>query len=91
MARSAADKAHQILAEGRLTVERMRGDGLIVARCKGFSDGEVYALGYDPRGDGEWRCTCKANTDFHRRCAHLMALQLVVVRPSSEERATLPS
>jgi uncharacterized Zn finger protein len=77
---TAEQKAHKILAEGRLTVERVDAT-TVVARCRGFSDGEVYALGFDPRAN-EWRCTCPASRDFHRRCSHLLALQLVVLRPS---------
>jgi len=77
---TAEQKAHRLLTEGRLTVERV--DEVIVASCRGFSTGEVYRLGFDPRDGGQWRCTCEANSKFHRRCSHLMALQLVVVRPS---------
>lgn len=90
MAETIEKKAHRMLTEGRLVVERVLGEkdprpGLIVASCKGFSDGEVYQLGFDPRakgGKGEWRCTCQANAEFHRRCSHLMALQLVTQKPS---------
>lgn len=73
-------KARRFLVEGRLTVERVgAGNGMIVASCKGDS-GEVYQLGYDARRR-EWRCTCEASRVFHRRCSHLTALQLVVVKP----------
>lgn len=81
MAESTEKKAHRALSEGRLTVEKILPNGLIVAVCKGFSDGEVYNLGFDPRGKGSWRCTCSASADFHRRCSHLIALQLVTVKP----------
>ncbi len=77
---TAAEKAAVLLAEGRLTVETV-SKGVIVAACKGMS-GEVYKLGYDPRGKGEWRCQCEANAKFRRRCSHLMALQLVTVKPT---------
>lgn len=76
---TAEDKAHRILAEGRLTVERA-GDGWVVATCRGFSDGEVYTLGYRP-DERRWGCTCEASSKFHRRCSHLIALQLVTVKP----------
>jgi hypothetical protein len=89
MPESAETKSHRILVEGRLTVERV-ADGLVVARCRGFSDGEVYSLGYDPR-NGEWRCTCEASRKFGRRCSHLRALQLVVVRPSAPTTETVRS
>jgi uncharacterized Zn finger protein len=79
---SAESKAHRLLTEGRLTVEEMREDGTIVARARGFSDGEMYALGYDSTRK-QWRCTCPARS----RCCHLIALQLVVLRPSD----TVPS
>jgi hypothetical protein len=80
---SAESKAHRILTEGRLTVERVDG-GAVVASCRGYSDGEVYRLGFDPN-TMEWRCTCKASSEFHRRCSHLIALQLVTVKPRKEE------
>lgn len=76
---TAEEKAHRLLVEGRLTVERVEG-GLIVASCRGFSDGEVYRLGYRP-DEKRWGCTCQANRDFHRRCSHLIALQLVTTKP----------
>lgn len=78
---NAEEKAHRLLAEGRLTIERVDG-GVIVASCRGYSGGEIYRLGFDPRDGGEWRCTCEASSKFRRRCSHLIALQLVVVRPS---------
>lgn len=77
---STEKKAHRILAEGRLTV--LRTDSVIAAECKGFSDGSVYNLGYDP-GPKQWRCTCKAYRDFGKRCAHLFALQLVTKKPDA--------
>jgi uncharacterized Zn finger protein len=71
-------KARRYLTEGRLRIERVdRGTealGFVVATCRG-SDGDVYHLGHDPRGKGEWRCTCPAKA---KRCAHLIALRLVV-------------
>lgn len=76
---NAEDKGRRLLTEGRLTVEKLDG-GLIVASCRGDS-GEVYHLGFDPRGNGEWRCTCVARG----RCSHLIALQLVVVKPKAGE------
>jgi hypothetical protein len=41
--------------------------------------GTVYSLGFDDIGDGDggWFCSCPA----FGRCAHLIALQLVTVRP----------
>lgn len=83
---SAEEKAHRLLTEGRLSVERIER-GVVIASCRGFSDGEVYRLGFDPRGQGEWRCTCDASRKFHRRCSHLIALQLVVVRPGAALRS----
>lgn len=73
------EKGRRLLTEGRLTI--LRVDGAIVAECKGDS-GEVYKLGYDPRvRSGGWRCTCPALG----RCSHLVALQLVTVKPRQEE------
>lgn len=72
-------KAHRLLTEGRLVVERVSGSGLVIATCRGMSAGETYKLGYDPT-QKEWRCTCEASAKFHRRCSHLVALQLVVTQ-----------
>lgn len=77
-------KAEKIIAERRLTVELV-GDparpGLIIASVRGES-AEVYKLGY-VRGEseGRWGCTCEANAKFHRVCSHLLALQMVTVKP----------
>lgn len=77
-----AEKALRILEERRLTLEVV-GDparpGLIVASVRGQD--AVYALGYRPEGNGRWGCTCEANAKFHRVCSHLLALQMVTVRP----------
>lgn len=83
MAETIEQKAHRALTEGRLVIERIHA-GVIVASCRGFSDGEVYRLGYDPRGKGQWRCTCDASAKFHRRCSHLIALQLVTTKPTTD-------
>lgn len=81
MPREAADqKARRYLTEGRLTVTRVEPfyrdrapsatDRLRVeATCRG--SGQVYRLGYD---GAVWWCDCPA---LSRRCAHLLALQLV--------------
>lgn len=78
-----ADKAHQLLLEGRVTLLQVEDNrGVVVASCRGMS-GTTYHLGWDPRarnGKGEYRCTCEANRDFHRECSHLLALKLVVDR-----------
>lgn len=72
------DKGRRLLGEGRLTVLRTGGDDrLIHATCKGDS-GEVYQLGYDPTRN-QWRCTCIARG----RCSHLVALQLVTIKPTT--------
>ncbi len=75
---NATNKAHRLLAEGRLRVVRVGDEsrpGLIVAECRGDS-GEAYHLGYDP-GKKQWRCGC---VEMRGKCSHLIALQLVVVR-----------
>ena len=75
---SAEAKARRYLLEGRLQVERV-DEGTIRARCRG--GGAVYELGFDDIGawepEGCWWCSCPA----FGRCAHLVALQLVTVRP----------
>ena len=86
----AASKGRRYLTEGRLLVRRVDKQA-IDARCRGDS-GEVYELGADAGG---WACTCPARTD---RCAHLLALKLVVLRPFGDAatprrvpRVTTPS
>jgi hypothetical protein len=79
--RNAEEKAQRYLTEGRLKVERIEEErGLVVASCRGSDT--TYRLGFDP-AKGEWRCTCEASSKFGRRCAHLIALQLVVERPGN--------
>lgn len=68
-------KGRRYLGEGRLTVTRVDEDA-VEATCRG--GGAVYELGHD----GEhWWCGCPARG----RCAHLVALGLVVVRDSPAE------
>jgi len=83
-----AEKALRLVSERRLLVELVGGttDGRIIARCRGDSDA-IYDLGYDPRGPGQgrpaWRCTCEGFRHHPSTpCAHLLALQLVVVAPT---------
>ncbi len=69
------EKAARILAEGRLTIERIdmtRTYGWIVARCQGLT-GE-YRLGWDPIL-AQYRCTCP---ELLGKCSHILALKLVV-------------
>jgi hypothetical protein len=60
-------KAVRYLGEGRLRIEYVVG-GVVRATCRG---GEVCELGLEA---GEWWCSCPARV----RCAHLVALELVV-------------
>lgn len=70
------DKAARLLISGRLIVHKVEVNrGQIYAECRGDS-GAIYKLGFDPRGQGEWRCSCEARTI----CSHIKALQLVTVR-----------
>lgn len=78
MRESAEQKGRRYLVEGRLRIERVAG-GVIRARCRG--GGDEYELGFR---DGAWYCHCPALT----RCAHLVALELVSVRPRTEGEAT---
>jgi hypothetical protein len=74
MTREAADaKARRYLVEGRLIVPAA-GPGHVDASVRG--DSQVYRVGYRPGGC--W-CSCPARG----RCAHLLALGLVVA-PSGE-------
>lgn len=71
-AENAEQKARRYLTEGRVQVDREDAGGLIVATARGTEG--VYHLGYDP-GRREWRCTCPSPG---KKCAHLIALRLVV-------------
>lgn len=72
------EKGRRYVSEGRLIVTAIEGDH-IAARCRG--GGRAYALGHTPlRG---WHCSCPARTTL---CAHLHALQLVVVTNRQTER-----
>jgi hypothetical protein len=65
---SASTRGRRLLTEGRLIVKGLSPD--IEAACRGDS-GAIHRLGYR---DGRWWCECEART----RCAHLVALMLVV-------------
>jgi len=84
----AATKARRLLVEGRLIVD-VAGGAEILARCRGDS-ARVHVLGFaSERG---WFCDCDARS----RCSHVIALQLVTLRPSSEpsrhhEREAMPN
>ena len=71
MRENAQIKGRRLLAEGRLTVLAVRPRTLD-ATCRGDS-AEVYHLGYR----GQWFCTCPAVGV----CSHLIALELVTLRP----------
>lgn len=63
----------RLLTQGRLVVAWVDRES-IRARCRGDS-GEMRALGFD--SDRGWWCGCPARA----RCAHLVAVQLVVLTP----------
>jgi uncharacterized Zn finger protein len=65
-------KGRRYVSEGRLTVTTVNPDQ-VAATVRG--GGATYRCGHN-RGIGWW-CTCPAKT----RCAHLVALQLVTIRP----------
>lgn len=75
---SAHDRGRRLLVEGRLILDYVDGSD-IRATCRGDS-GEIHRLGHS---GGTWWCTCPART----RCAHTVALQLVVVPNHSEVRS----
>ena len=66
-------KGRRYVAEGRLHVRLADSTG-IRATCRG--QGELYNLGFHRGG---WYCDCPAKT----LCAHLVALQLVTIRPAT--------
>jgi uncharacterized Zn finger protein len=70
---SAESKGRRYLTEGRLLVRSVQPGG-IRAICRG--SGEYHRVGYERGG---WFCTCPALG----RCSHLVALQLVTVRPGA--------
>lgn len=75
-AENVEQKARRYLTEGRIVVEKRDAQtGLVVATCRGSE--ATYHLGYDPRRN-QWRCTCRAPQG---RCAHLVALRLIVPQP----------
>lgn len=71
MSRESVDaKGRRYVSEGRLAIARVDEHG-VEASCRG--GGAVYELGHDGEA---WWCSCPARG----RCAHLVALGLVVVR-----------
>lgn len=74
MRESAEEKGRRYILEGRLNVFSVR-EGFVVATCLG-ADGDLYRLGGGP-DEKRW-CTCPAKG----RCAHLVALGLVVRKPA---------
>src|SRR5687768_7502559 len=76
MTRESVDaKGQRYLVQGRLILEHVDAS-LIRATCRG--SGSVYVLGWN---GGTWWCGCAARG----RCSHLVALQLVTVRPGDAE------
>lgn len=72
---SVDSKGRRYLGEGRLTVQHVDA-ALVRATCRG--GGAIYVLGWSGEG---WWCGCPARG----RCAHLAALELVVVRGGAAE------
>lgn len=72
---NAEAKGRRYLAEGRLLL-RVVNSRRLLANARG--NGEIYQVGYERGG---WYCECPALG----RCAHLVALQLVTVRPRGTE------
>lgn len=74
MAENIEQKGRRYLTEGRVTVTHLDGD-IVTAEARGGD--AMYSLGFDTVRRN-WYCTCLARG----RCAHLVALQLVVLRPA---------
>lgn len=66
---NAAAKARRYLTEGRLVLTRV-DRSRVAGVCRG--DGAVHQVSYAQR---VWSCTCPARSE---RCAHLLAVRLVV-------------
>jgi uncharacterized Zn finger protein len=73
---NAEAKARRYLAEGRLQVERVEHD-LVLVHCLG-DEGDRYSVRWDSERK-LWRCNCPA---FGPRCAHVLALARVVRKPA---------
>lgn len=71
---NAASKARRYLVEGRVVIE-IAGRAGVVALVRG--DGTHHRVSYDRGG---WYCTCPARG----RCAHLLAVGLIVSRPGPQ-------
>jgi hypothetical protein len=71
-------KANRYLSEHRLSIEAVDRHR-IVASCRG--SGALYVCGYDRGG---WHCDCPSRG----RCAHLTALQAVVIAPPIARKET---
>ena len=67
-------KGRRYLLEGRLRLASV-SDRLILANCRGDA-GDIYVVGWD-RQRMDWRCNCPARG----RCAHIVAIGLVVEKP----------
>jgi hypothetical protein len=69
---NAHTRGRRLLVEGRLIVTSA-SPSHIVGRCRGDS-GQIHTLTAD---EGGFTCSCPAL----RTCAHIVALQLVVIQP----------
>jgi uncharacterized Zn finger protein len=72
---SAFTKAERYLLSGRLTVERVVGD-VVLVRVVG-DEGDSYVVSLYPQGR-TWSCSCPA---LWSRCSHVQALARVVRKP----------
>jgi uncharacterized Zn finger protein len=83
MRENAAAKARRYLVEGRVMLLRVDVMGSFVVGSVRGDHGIVYRVAHE---DGGWRCTCPAIGP----CAHLLALQLVVVLPAASRLEGVP-
>ena len=74
---AAHERGRRLLVEGRVIITHVSHPA-IHARVRGDS-AEVHVVSW--RADHGWHCTC----DARNRCAHLVAVQLVVVVPADSE------
>jgi hypothetical protein len=66
-------KSERYLVQGRVRIMRCDEDAGFLAAEVRSDAAKIYVVAFD---EGAWSCSCSA---FSQRCAHLLAVQRVVV------------